>query len=843
MHPLAFALAAMAAGGEERTLLFESPAIGPATAYLLEGWIRPSNREARLEAELSFPGGRPGSSLTTPPVRAGGGWIYTAAETGHPAPLEPGSARVFLAGGAVEAREVRIIPLSPRIVANGGFESPLDGKGRVPLWSDEKDGSLFPGKREGGHGLDTSAPPEGKASLAVSPAGDWHAVRSVDYPVPLWSDRFEISVLARSSPGIRPRIIAAWSDDGAARVLRADPDSAPSPADSPEWRRVSTGPLEPPAGARLLRAVLAAEKRSGEGRAGAAAWFDDLRINTLPPRARAAVVAVNQIGYDVRGPKSAVVMTNFFPAGTVGGDFEVVDAQGSSAVKIPLNCSGRVRGEKGADWGWYFWRADFSDLAAEGRYRARASVGGVEGVSPPFAVERDLLFRETAPPVVDFFFVQRCGFAVPGWHAACHLDDARLTDGAHADLAGGWHSAGDYNKITWEYGDSGAVYALARAAEAAPEFLARFDRDRDGVSDVLDEARWGAKYLSKLQTATGAFLKDVQQGPDRQSWMRWVPPEKQTDNVPGTPDDPVVLAGEGNAPLAAGGWARLSRLLGGHGLADDFAGRARRSWEWRRAGAPGRADPLLLLSTLELWRVTQDAAMRAFALESARQLLAGEAGKAAEPSGEGGPAPPPRLRGGYGDSGDIPAAALALFALEFPDEPFSGRIREALSAHLGRMAEEAAGPFGISRQRAGEEGWFFEPTSAYGQNFLFACRAWSALSIYRLLGDRRALAYAADHLDFILGKNPYGLCMFEGRGTFNPPRYHHRYDSIPGRERGAVPGAIPNGFVRDVGGHDRPGFDLSAGGRSHPSYRTSEPWLVHDVFFLLAVTELHQALR
>ena len=85
--------------------------------------------------------------------------------------------------------------------------------------------------------------------------------------------------------------------------------------------------------------------------------------------------------------------------------------------------------------------------------------------------------------------------------------------------------------------------------------------------------------------------------------------------------------------------------------------------------------------------------------------------------------------------------------------------------------------------------------------------------------------------------------MLEGRGSFNPPRYHHRYDSIPGHERGAVPGTIPNGFVRDVGGYDRPGFDLSVGGRSHPSYRTSEPWLVHDVFFLLAVTAIHEAFR
>lgn len=83
--------------------------------------------------------------------------------------------------------------------------------------------------------------------------------------------------------------------------------------------------------------------------------------------------------------------------------------------------------------------------------------------------------------------------------------------------------------------------------------------------------------------------------------------------------------------------------------------------------------------------------------------------------------------------------------------------------------------------------------------------------------------------------------MFEGKGTFNPPRYHHRYNQIPGRERGAVPGTVPNGFVRELGMGDRPGMDLSRGGNRAPSYRTSEPWLVHNLFYLLAASELHQA--
>jgi len=36
---------------------------------------------------------------------------------------------------------------------------------------------------------------------------------------------------------------------------------------------------------------------------------------------------------------------------------------------------------------------------------------------------------------------------------------------------------------------------------------------------------------------------------------------------------------------------------------------------------------------------------------------------------------------------------------------------------------------------------------------------------------------------------------------------------------------------------DRPGFDLSRSGGRSPSFRTSEPWLVHNVFYLLAVSQ------
>jgi hypothetical protein len=59
-----------------------------------------------------------------------------------------------------------------------------------------------------------------------------------------------------------------------------------------------------------------------------------------------------------------------------------------------------------------------------------------------------------------------------------------------------------------------------------------------------------------------------------------------------------------------------------------------------------------------------------------------------------------------------------------------------------------------------------------------------------------------------------------------------------------VPGAVPNGFVVNLASLDAPGFDMTypgTGQRDHPSYRTSEPWLVHNMHLLLAITAVSRA--
>ncbi|MDZ4857426.1 MAG: glycoside hydrolase family 9 protein [Candidatus Hydrogenedentes bacterium] len=792
---------------------FDAGAIEPGRSFIVECICTAKRGSPWLKAQLIDAQGTLLLELPALGPMPGGDKRFITFQT----PLHDAATGLRVIGGSDEDAtfsELRVIPTSPGVLGNTAFALPLDRKGRVTLW-DEELSEIFPGNRAGTRQLDSTLGHSAPGSVVLTATGDWFTLSSISYPIPVWTDRFHAEAWAQCRPSASAAVALVWSGDSAQDVLRVD---VGEPTSSTEWTRLSSPSVSPPHDARTLRMSLIV-------RGGEVVWDDAELISELPV-APVVRVLVNQAGYETIGPKHAVLMTNAPPSETANA-FGLTDAD-QREHKGELEYAGRVVGQGGADWGWYFWRADFSAVKKPDTYHARASLGETHGISHPFGIGHQQLFRATVPACIDFFFVQRCGGDVPGWHKPCHMDDAKLPDGTHRDLTGGWHSAGDYNKLSWEYGDSGVTYALTAVMQADPVFCARFNRDEDRYEDAFDEAVWGAQYLSKLQTDSGTFYQHVQQGPDRTTWMRWAAPEDHTDNVRGTPDDPVVLEGEGNAPLAIGAWARLANQLSTRENESDYLERAIKAWEALAANPARAADPLLLISTVDLFVATKEARFREHAQAAAMAIL------------EGAPADGV-LGGGYAKSGDVPAAALAHFVLEMPGDPLKSRIKDRLALHLDAFVAEPRNAFGVSQQQMGADGFFFEPSSAYGHNFEYLCRAWSALKVYRVLEDKRALAYALDHFNFVLGANPYDLCMMEGVGAVNPPRYHHRYNKIPGRETGKVPGAIPNGFVRDMMGQDRPGFDLSTGGREYPSYRTSEPWLVHNVFYLLAISELRAA--
>ena len=59
---------------------------------------------------------------------------------------------------------------------------------------------------------------------------------------------------------------------------------------------------------------------------------------------------------------------------------------------------------------------------------------------------------------------------------------------------------------------------------------------------------------------------------------------------------------------------------------------------------------------------------------------------------------------------------------------------------------------------------------------------------------------------------------------------------IPGNPRGAVPGAIVNGYGTTNAMEDFPFFDLFGG-----DWHTSEPWLPHNAWYLMVAEKLLKA--
>ncbi|MBI3852647.1 MAG: glycoside hydrolase family 9 protein [Verrucomicrobia bacterium] len=790
------------------------------TDYRLDGWLRCRDGQARLNVELLDAAGKVIRVEATPAVHHAADWRYAAVEwnAGNAT-----SARVgFWVQGRADLDDAALAPVAASFIGNKLAEG--DARGRISFWNEEKDDKLLTGRRAGTHRLDAEIKHEGRlaggetnaTSVQLNPSGDWYAISSINYGLAAWTEKLELSGWARGEASASAQILACWLDD-LQKVVRVD---ASAPIHGQDWQRISLIPLLPPSRAATVRLVAVAR--------GGKVWFDDFDLVRLRPRWPLVRVFVNQAGYEQDGPKSAVVAANFFPTGATTIAVQVLTPDRTVVWRQDISSAGRIYGGQPDDWGWYFWRADFSPLQQTGSYRVRARIGNTDGQSFSFPVGRHELLEKTAKSAVDFFFVQRCGFAVPGWHKACHLDDALLPDGQHIDATGGWHSAGDYNKLMYENGDGGVLYALLSAYDDAPDYFKKFDRNGDGMPDALEEAQWGAQFVAKMQIPeSGALRNTVSQGPGR-NWTKWSIPEAHTDNIIGTADDPVVQPGEGNSPLAIGGWARLAELLKQRSVKSDYLDHAVRLWNHATKAGTQVGSPHLLLSALQLHQVTQHEVFLNYARRSADSLLASQTTNGIS-------------RGAFGGFGELTAGALAQYALDYPNEPLVPRIKRALKDYVTFCVSTADNAFGLSKQTVGKTDNFFP--SDLGNNFQLLQRAWAAALIYQLTYDKRAWQFATDQVDWILGKNPYNLCMFEGLGSVNPPRYHHRYNMIPGRERGAVPGTIPNGFVRELGMADRPGFDLSRGGNRAPSYRTSEPWLVHNMWYLLALSALDGAGR
>ena len=552
------------------------------------------------------------------------------------------------------------------------------------------------------------------------------------------------------------------------------------------------------------------------------------KVSLLPSSARRIQILYDQVGYDTKQPLRFIAATDFFPTDAIGAF--TLSSSGTLCHQGDLVALGRCVGQRESDWGSYSFEGRVPD-PVPGTYVLTATLDGACATVGDVVVAPRARLVGTGELAYRFYSVQRCGCEVPGWHGPCHMDDGRLPDGRHVDVTGGFHSAGDFHK---HFGDNApiSVYGMLSAYEKFKDFFDAIDRNGNGEPDVLDEARWGADWMLKMMNPeTGHLWVNVTNNIEYYGTA-----ENDTDGVVGTADDRSIGTADpgdlGAFPIAS--WAVLARCFPD----SVYLQAAERVWSVYEERILAGCNPRHVFTTLELFETTKDPKYRAAADRVAESIfpLQNEDGWfATSPGG------PPQFR--LVDEGTTPAA-LAFYALHCPDSPLVERAKNSLQRYFDWSLRLADNPFGLIRNFTGGEPMFFNSRDDWfgGGNSEYSSTAWAAYLAATLFVEsdpglsRKLQAHATNQIYWILGRNPLNLCMFEGRGTSERIYFHHLYAEIPGRPRGAVPGAIPNGICREPHNTDRPWFDFRTGLGSLPAAESSEPWLPHNAYYLLMLS-------
>src|SRR6476661_8138927 len=485
------------------------------------------------------------------------------------------------------------------------------------------------------------------------------------------------------------------------------------------------------------------------------------------------VVRVNQVGYLPDGIKVAVVCS--LDSETVRR-FTVVDSRG----RVVLGPRRAIAGGPFAGCASTA-RLDFTTLTRPGRYRVVAA----GTASPVFRIGRDV-YAGAADTLLYYMRQQRSGFN-PFFGDSVHRHDGIVVDdsllaGKFIAASGGWADASDYLQYVATSATATVSLMLAwrdHRAAFADRFDARGLPGKNGVPDVLDEARHGLQWLLLMYPEGGPMLNQL--GDDRDHTWLDLPTTDSTDYgwgkgkerplypCTGRPQGLFKHKNRSTGLASTAGKYASAFALGAMtfratdpAFADTLARRARAAYETGRASpgvcqtAPGKAPYFyeeadwvddMELAAAELHALGGDARFLREGMEYAR----------AEP---------------------VTPWMGADTARHYEFYPWHNAGHRELWRGAGAKEKRELADFyrrGIEAVigRAGN-GFHIGIPFIWCSNDLVASFAMQARAYRLMTGDRRYAGYEAAAVDWLFGVNPWGVSMvigLPGDGRF--PRDPH----------------------------------------------------------------------
>ncbi len=562
----------------------------------------------------------------------------------------------------------------------------------------------------------------------------------------------------------------------------------------------------------------------------------------------------SQVAYDLDGPKTAVVKSNEPLPQSASFDIE-------DALTFDKVFSGSLgKGIQVMEWSpdLYYARADFSEFRKAGNYKIVVRTGGQEYSSYDFRIGSKEIGTIAIPAIINFFYHQRA--SSPQEQEA---DRSILLYGSNktVDLHGGWCDAsGDISKYFSHLAYTNfmlpqqtpmVTWAMANTVETNTTLLESIN----AKDALINEALYGADYLMRSLSPEGYFYMTV---------FTYFDKDPKARRVVGLLADSKTTSDYQCAFREGGGMAiaALARVSGWHRSSDftsqQYLDAAERAFAHLQVNSTKYADDgkdniiddyCALMAASELWIATGKISYRDEARKRADNLA-----KRMTPDGYFLSNDANRPFWHAADAG-LPVIALARYldaeTVGRYRELALGTIKKALDYNL-KITSEVPNPFGYPRQsflfkgkvkngffipHDNESGWWWQ-----GEDARLGSLAAAAIVGGRLVypgkaafGVNRELAdYAGNLVSWIMGCNPYNICMMYGYGQNNVPYMSSMFGHGSGR------GGISNGITGKDGNGDGTGIDFKMEDNGN-EWRWSEQWIPHTGWFLQAVAAMSSA--